>query len=196
MKETSSQSCLVLVDMINGFVREGALADQSVGHIIEPIIKIVDDFKHKNYPIIALCDAHHQASREFSAFAPHCLAHTTESELISELQPYSDVIVRIEKNSVNGFVAPAFKQWFDQQPIYQNYIVVGLVSDICVLNFASTLQAYLHEHDYPSNVIVSKDTSDTFHIEHHNKAIFNEMAYTLLKQLGVLVHDYVTFEQL
>ena len=195
MKETSTQSCLVIVDVINGFIKEGPMADQSIAHIIKPIEEIIKDFKSKGYPIIALCDAHEKDSREFSAFLPHCIAGSHESELVDELKVYEDVIVRLNKNSINGFLAPEFIAWFKDQPIYKNYVVVGCVTDICVLNFASTLLAYLHEHNYESNVIVTTDTSDTFHIENHNKAIFNEMAYTLMKQLGVLVYDHVTLEQ-
>lgn len=195
MKNTSAQSCLIIIDMINGFINEGALADQAIAHIIKPIEEIIKDFKQKEYPVIALCDTHQSESTEFNAFAPHCLAGTYESELVDEFKVYGDLITRLDKNSINGFLAPAFQAWFEKQPIYKNYIVVGCVTDICVLNFASTLMAYLHEHNYDSQVIVSEDTSDTFHLEGHNKAIFNEMAYTLMKQLGVHVYDHVTLEQ-
>lgn len=196
MKPISSFSCLIIIDMINGFVKEGPLADPAIRLIIEPIEQIIKDFKQKDYPIIALCDAHDLDCGEFDVFLPHCIKGDQESELIDEFKPYSSSMVVCEKNSVNGFLSPAFKEWFDDQPFYTNYVVVGCVTDICVLNFASTLQAYLHQHNVDSHVIVSKDTSETYHTDNHPRESFNHMAYTLMAQLGVQVNDYVTFDNL
>lgn len=193
MKKTSHQSCLFIVDMINGFVKEGPLADPAICSIIKPIEQIIKDFKQKNYPIVAFCDSHQVDSKEFDAFLPHCIEGTKQSELIDEYLPYQKDMVTIKKNSTNGFVAPAFIEWFKNQPIYKQYIIVGCVSDICVLQLASSMIAYVHEHNLDSKVIISKDTSETYQIENHPRESFNYMAYTLLEQLGVTVHDTIDY---
>lgn len=195
MNKSSNASCLIIVDMINGFVKEGPLADPAICSIIEPIEQIIKDFKQKDYPIVALCDAHQANSKEFDAFLPHCLKDTKESELIDEFKVYEKDMLVFEKNSVNGFLSPAFQQWFQKQPTFKNYIVVGCVTDICVLNMASTLMAYIHQHNLDAKVIVSKDTSETFEIENHPRESYNFMAYTLLEQLGVQVNDNVELNQ-
>src|SRR5690554_5690918 len=108
MNQTSNASVLMIVDMINGFVKEGPLADPTICSIIKPIDKIIKDFKQKDYPIVALCDAHQENSKEFNAFLPHCIKGTKESELIDEFKLYQEDIKMIEKNSVNGFLSPEF----------------------------------------------------------------------------------------
>lgn len=196
MKELSNQSCLFVVDMINGFVKEGALADPAICSIIKPIEQIIKDFKQKNYPIVALCDAHQPDSKEFESFPPHCLKGTRESELIDEFKPYQQDMVIIEKNSVNGFLAPDFISWFEKQPIYKNYIITGCVTDICVFQLAASMMAYIHQHNLDSNVIISKNTSETFENEHHPRESYNYMATTLLAQLGVHVYDTIDYTTL
>lgn len=177
--------------MINGFVKKGPLADPTICTIIKPIEQIIKDFKQKDYPIVAICDAHQEDSKEFDAFIPHCLKGSKESMLIDEFKIYEDDMQMIEKNSVNGFLSLQFQEWFVNQPTYKNYIVVGCVTDICVLNLASTLMAYIHQNNLEANVYVSKDTSETFEIENHPRESFNYMAYTLLEQLGVKVIEHV-----
>jgi nicotinamidase-related amidase len=196
MKKTSNQSCLFVVDMINGFVKEGPLADPTICSIIKPIEQIIKDFKQKNYPIVAFCDSHHEDSKEFEAFLPHCIVGTQESELIDELLPYQKDMVLIKKNSTNGFLAPEFISWFKKQPVFTNYIIVGCVTDICVLQLASSMIAYVHQHNLDAKVIISKNTSETYQIENHPRESFNYMAYTLLEQLGVQVYDTIDYSAL
>lgn len=196
MKETSNQSCLFIVDMINGFVKEGPLADQAICSIIKPIEQIIKDFKQKNYPIVAFSDAHQEDSKEFEAFIPHCIEGTKESELIDEFIPYQDDMVIIKKNSTNGFLAPDFIKWFEKQPVYKNYIITGCVTDICVLQLAASMIGYVHQHNLDARVIISKNTSETFDIENHPRESYNFMATTLLAQLGVQVHDTIDYSSL
>ena len=187
MKNTSDQSCLFIVDMINGFVKEGPLADPAICSIIKPIEQIIKDFKQKDYPIVAFCDAHDEMATEFHVFPVHCVKNTQESEIIDEFQPYVSSMKIFYKNSVNSFFAPGFESWLKKQPLYKQYIVTGCVTDICVFQLAASLVAYFHQHNLKTDVVVTKDTSETFDIEGHPRESYNFMAYTLLNQLGVKV---------
>ncbi len=189
MRKYSDRSCLMIVDMINGFVKEGPLADPAICSIIKPIEQIIKDFIQKKDPVIAFCDAHDTNAKEFEVFLPHCIKGTKESELIEEFLPYKDDMIVFEKNSVNSFFAPGFENWLNDQPVFCEYIITGCVTDICVFQLAASLVAYFHQHNITTNIIVTKDTSETFDIDQHPRESFNFMAYTLLAQLGVKVMD-------
>ena len=45
---------LIIVDMVNGFVREGLLHDKNIENIIKPQIEILEYFIKNNYGVILL----------------------------------------------------------------------------------------------------------------------------------------------
>ena len=187
MNQSSTKSCLVVIDMINGFIQQGPLADPSIASIIGSIETLIKQFKQHDWPIIALVDQHREDAKEFQAFPAHCIKASEESELVDQLKPYQQDMVMLAKNSVNGFLAPDFIAWFEQQPSYKQYVITGCVTDICVLSFAMTLQAYIHQHQLDSEVIVVADGVDTFTTLTHDKATYHNMALAMMKQIGISI---------
>ena len=60
---------LIVVDMINGFVDEGALADTHIRHIIKEILNLIKEFKSASDKQVAFIkDAHKKDSMEFKSF--------------------------------------------------------------------------------------------------------------------------------
>lgn len=179
----SSQSVLFIIDMIEGFVNEGPLHDSFILSIVPAIRRVSDSFIQKGYPVIAINDAHHNQSMEFKAFPPHCLINTHESHFLSSLQ--NDSILHLKKNSVNAFMASQFQTWFKQAPLYQNYIIGGCVTDICILHFALSLNSYFHEHDIDTKVSVLLDGVATYHSESHHRETYHQSALSLMSQVGI-----------
>ena len=97
--------CLNIVDMVNGFVREGVLHDENISKIIPRQIELIEEAKEKGSLIIFIKDTHHKDSVEFVRFGntAHCLENTEESELVEELKPFEKEgdIVCIRKNSTS-----------------------------------------------------------------------------------------------
>jgi len=182
---TSTNACLVIIDMVNGFIHEGPMADASIKNIIVNIEELIKSFHQNHQPIIAFLDKHPENAKEFTAFVPHCVANTSESEWVEELLSYQNDVLFIEKNSVNGFLAPDFQQWFEKAPLYQQYVITGCVSDICVLQFALTLQAYIHQHNLDATVTVCEDAIATFDAPFHPKDTYHTMAIAFMKQCGI-----------
>ncbi len=79
---------LVVVDMVNGFIKKGAMADPNINHITEGIEKLIQKFKSENEGIAFIKDTHDETSTEFKKFPPHCIKGSSEEELISELKPF------------------------------------------------------------------------------------------------------------
>jgi nicotinamidase-related amidase len=179
----SSQSVLFIIDMIEGFVNEGPLSDSTIAHIVPNIRRLIEKFAGLDYPILAINDAHHINSREFVAFPPHCLAQSSESKMLNDLEhPQLQIL---HKNSVNAFMSNEFQEWFKDAPIYERYIITGCVTDICILHFALSLNSYFHEHDIHTQVIVVSDGVETFHHDTHDRSYYHEAALKMMTQMGI-----------
>ena len=89
---------LFVIDMVNGFVKEGAMHDIKIMSIVPCIENLVREFDGDCYFIR---DAHDRDAVEFKSFPSHCVKGTSESEVIDELRPY--VKKEILKNSTNAF---------------------------------------------------------------------------------------------
>lgn len=184
----NERKCLVIIDMINGFIHEGALSDSSINKITPNIVKLTKYFIEKGYPIINFQDSHDEKANEFKAFPPHCLAGSHESELIDDLLPFKDKMITFYKNSTNGFMHPDFLDTFNQLSCNE-YICVGCCTDICVLQFALSLNGYINQHDLKQKVSVIQDSVETFEMSGHNQNEFNKMAITLMRNAGIEILD-------
>ena len=99
-KLESIKELLVVVDMVNGFVKEGALADGYIKHIIGEIEKLVLKYKgDKDKEVAFVRDAHSEDASEFKKFPVHCIDGTYESEIIDELKAYSLDSLVYKKNA-------------------------------------------------------------------------------------------------
>ena len=103
------RNLLVVVDMVNGFINEGNLADKSINRITGNVVSLVEDAIQNGVNIIAFKDTHTENDVEFNSFPPHCIKGTSECELIPELKIYEDFMYVIEKPTTNGFETEKFK---------------------------------------------------------------------------------------
>ena len=100
---------LIVVDMINGFVRKGVLANKEIEEIIPENIKLIEEFLNDEEGAVALVrDSHSKNAPEFKTFPEHCLEGTEESELVEELIKYEKDSLVYKKNSTNFVFAPNF----------------------------------------------------------------------------------------
>lgn len=70
-------TAFIIVDMINGFVREGALASNRAEMAIPAIEKLSKLCDKNQIAKLAFADSHTNASPEFGAYPEHCLAGTS-----------------------------------------------------------------------------------------------------------------------
>ena len=57
-KIESEKTVFVMVDIINGFIREGVLHDKEIENIITPVKAFLEYCKRKNIKSIAFSDSH------------------------------------------------------------------------------------------------------------------------------------------
>ena len=149
---------LVIVDEVKGFATVGAgnLAPPAPNPQVDQMVAETDRlarlFTDAKAPILAFADCHVPGKPE-PPYPPHCEAGTGEEELIDALKWLEDdphtTIVR--KDCINGFVGAAgpdggnrFVDWVNNHDV-ETLVVVGICTDICVMDFVlTTLSARNH----------------------------------------------------
>lgn len=169
------QTALVIVDMINGFVREGALKSPRVEGLIPEIAKLSKICDELHITKLAFADCHTIASPEFDAYPEHCMIGTSEGEMVDELRELGGYTL-IPKNSTNGFQEAAFQQWLKENEHINTFVITGDCTDICVQQFAVTLKTWFNMQNKKVRIIVPINTVDTYDLDLHNGDLMNVMA--------------------
>ncbi len=154
---------LVIVDEVNGFATVGAgnLAPPSpnaqVATMVAETGRLARGFTGHGWPILAFLDTHVPGKPE-PPYPPHCEAGTGEEELVPELawleQDPNTTLVR--KDCINGFVGAirpdgsnAVVDWVNGAGL-ERLLVVGICTDICVMDFVLTLLSARNHDLMPS----------------------------------------------
>ena len=66
MRELNYKKLLIIVDMVNGFVREGVMSDKYIEHIIPEHVKLINYFNTINGGLVFVKEAHKDNSNEFN----------------------------------------------------------------------------------------------------------------------------------
>ena len=103
-------------------------------------------FVKKGMPVLAFLDTHEPGKPE-PPYPPHCELGTGEEDLVPELKwleedPHATLV---RKDCINGFIG-AYQQdnsnavidWVMENNL-ENILVVGICTDICVMDFVLTL---------------------------------------------------------
>lgn len=179
---------LIIVDMIKGFVTEGAMHDKGIANIIPEIKNYIENFNNSGDKVLFIKDAHEDDAVEFNAFPKHCLKGTSESELVDELMVYENETNSIEKNSTSAMFAPGFVEYINSLEDLTEVVIGGCCTDICVLNLAIPLKNYFNETNKDITVVVPKSIVETYHADSiHDRSEYNEMAYKLMSLSGIKV---------
>lgn len=187
------RTALITIDMVNGFVYSGALSSPRVAAIVNNIVEINENTE--SFKKVFFVDNHHESSMEFNSFPKHCVRNTDEADLIPELNPFltnNENAVCIEKNSTNGFNSKKFKEWLNKNmDDVDNYIVVGCVTDICILQFALSIKAYFNEENKNKRIIVPINCVDTFDGGTHDGHLMNLFALYNMQMCGIEIVDKI-----
>lgn len=176
-----SKTALFIVDINNGFAKEGALYSDRIKSLITPIYEFVKPLEEKLNKIIAFTDTHDKNSVELNSYPEHCLVGTEECKVVDELLNIKNLEI-IPKNSTNGFFAMDVNILDD----IDNVVVVGDCTDICIYQFAVTLKAYFNEKNINKNIVVPMNLVDTYDIPFvHPGDLLNIVFLNSMLQNGV-----------
>jgi len=182
----AGKTAFVIVDMINGFAREGALKSPRVEALIPEIIKISKACDELEITKLAFADCHTEASPEFGTYPAHCIKDTSEGEIVDEIKEIGGYKL-IQKNSTNGFLEERFIEWLKNNQKIDTFIVSGDCTDICVEQFANSLKAWFNTCDKKVRVIVPINLVDTYELGTHNADLMNVIALYIMMGNGIEV---------
>lgn len=175
-----------VVDMVNGFTKEGALADPAILACARPIQKLVETI----HPALWFVnDSHDENSSEFASFPPHCIKGTSEALVIEELARLQQQAGVLEKNAISAAFAPGFSAMLESLPETCDLIVTGCCTDLCVLQLVLPLLSWLHQNNRQGcRVIVPADCVETYDAPGlHEAGFWNEAALANMAANGALV---------
>lgn len=185
------KSGLIVVDMVNGFINEGKMADPYIRHIIDENVRLIEDFLNKNYPVMAFRDCHEKEAVEFKSFPEHCLKGTNESELVNEIKIYEERMKVFEKNSTNGIYANGFIEYINSLKEVNEFVITGCCTDICVMQLAISLKTYFNAVNKNINIVVPMNAVETYKLPTHQRDEYNYTAFDLMNQAGIrIVKEY------
>lgn len=140
------QSALIVVDMQNGFLREGASCDRlglpatALQPAIEPCRKLVELARAKAVPVIFTRYIYRADYRDGGFLVSELLpglreeaalaAGTPDAELIDELSPRPEDFV-LDKNRPSSFYATPLETWLNGLGV-QDLVVCGVTTNCCV----------------------------------------------------------------
>jgi len=181
------KKCLIVVDMVNGFVREGVLHDKEIERIIPNQIKLIKSTLGTGELVIFIKDTHSNNSTEFKRFGntKHCLDNTSEAELVDELKEFEglDNTISISKNSTSFMESPKFREVVNKLDGVEEFDIVGCCTDICVVNGAIGLANYNDE--WNRDVVIKAYTDAIATYSENVRKNYIDAAYLLMEQQGI-----------
>ena len=190
MKKIKNLECyegmLIVVDMVNGFVREGALHDKKIANVVPRQLELIKEAKTKDYLIVFIKDTHDKDSVEHKRFGVHhCDRGSGEEEIIDEFKEIEkeDDVISIEKNSTSFMEAPDFRDVVRDANNIKKVEIVGCCTDICDFNGAMGLANYYDQWNRNVIIEVHKDAIATFAEEARKNYV--DAAYLLMEQQGI-----------
>ena len=178
---------LIVVDMVNGFVREGVLHDEAISEIIPRQIELIKEAKARGDLVVFIKDTHDEDAVEFKRFGgtQHCVRGTSEANLVDELLEFEndEDTISIEKNSTSYMEAPEFRNLIAGLTNLERVDVVGCCTDICDFNGTMGLANYLDQHNRNVEINVHTDGVATYAQDARKKYV--DAAYLLMEQQGI-----------
>lgn len=161
-----AKEALLVIDMLNDFVLEGAPLEVPETRKVLPVIKTeIEKARSEGKPVIYICDSHDPDDMEFKRFGwpPHAVKGTEGAKVVKELEPQRGDTI-IEKTTYSGFYNTKLDETLKSLGI-QSLRLTGCVTHICVMFTASdaTLRGY--------DVTVVKDGVAGLSKEDHEAAL-------------------------
>lgn len=164
-------NAVLVIDMLRGFLEEGnpLYCGIRARHIISNIQQLIDSEIAKGATLFFVCDHHASNDPEFSIFPPHCIAGTTEAEIIPELADYRGEVIL--KQGFNAFYNTGLKEKLCRlKP--QKIVIAGVCTDICICHSVSDARSHGYEVEVPVDCVASFDEkAHSFALGHMEKVL-------------------------
>ncbi|MEJ2183254.1 MAG: cysteine hydrolase [Nitrospirota bacterium] len=160
------KEALLVIDMLNDFVREGApLEVPDTRKVLPNIRREIDKAREAGNPVVYIVDTHEPDDKEFRkmGWPPHAVKGTEGQQVVDELRPEPGDPV-VNKSTYSGFYRSSLESILRERGI-TDLRLTGCVTHICVMFTAA--DAALRDY----NVSVVQDAVAGLAPEDHEAAL-------------------------
>lgn len=179
---------LYMIDMNNGFVNFGPMANPKYNELVPEQLKMLEKFKKEGQQINFILEAHDKDANEFKTYPEHCVRGTEEAEVIPEFKDYQLLpgTKTFYKNCINGMLNRDVQDEIRKLKALREIVIEGVCADLCVMDFARTYARFLDEINREAKIFVVRKAIDTFDAPGHNRAEWLDIAEKVMTQAGII----------
>lgn len=192
------EKALYMIDMNNGFVNFGAMANPEYNKLVPEQLKMIEKMRKENGLVNFILEGHDEKATEFATYPAHCIKGTPEADLIPEFikEQNKENTRTYYKNSINGMLNRNVQDDIRRLKNLREVILEGVCTDLCVFDFGRTALRYFDEINKEIKMFVVKNAVDTFDAPGHDRNEWTDMALKFLEQAGaIIVNDIEELEQ-
>lgn len=181
------------IDMNNGFVNFGAMANPAYNALVPEQLRIIEKMEQEQGITDFILEGHGKDALEFESYPEHCVLGTPEADLIPELITYQNNpnVYTFYKNCINGMLNLDVQEQIKRLKNLKEIIYNGVCADLCVMDFARTNARFLDQINKKVKLFVVKSTIDTFDAPGHNREEWIDIACKVMAQAGIEVVENV-----
>ena len=183
------RKALYMIDMNNGFVNFGNMANPKYNELVNEQLKLINKFRKENQLVNFVLEGHTTDSIEFDSYPSHCVLGTKEAELIPEFidEQNKENTRTYYKNSINGMLNRNLQDDIKNQDNLNEIVIGGVCADLCVMDFARTFSRYLDEINRRAKIFVVENTIDTYDSLDHNREEWMDISKKVMTQAGIIM---------
>lgn len=183
------RKALYMIDMNNGFVNFGNMANPKYNELVNEQLKLINKFRKENQLVNFVLEGHTTDSIEFDSYPSHCVLGTKEAELIPEFidEQNKENTRTYYKNSINGMLNRNLQDDIKSQDNLNEIVIGGVCADLCVMDFARTFSRYLDEINRRAKIFVVENTIDTYDSLDHNREEWMDISKKVMTQAGIIM---------
>ncbi len=198
LQPSKIQKALYIIDMNNGFVNFGAMANKKYNALVPEQQRMIEKIRRENGLINFILEGHDEDALEFKNYPKHCIIGTKEAELIPELltEQAKTNTNTYYKNCINGMLTGGVSKDIKKLKALKEVIFEGVCADLCVMDFARTYARFLDQINKEVSLFVVKNAIDTFDSPTHNREEWLDIACKVMEQAGItVVENYEELEE-
>ncbi len=183
------KKALYMIDMNNGFVNFGAMANPEYRKLIPEQLKMINKFRKEEELVNFVLEGHDKDAAEFKKYPSHCVKGTKEAELIPEFinEQNRENTRTYYKNCINGMLTGNIQEDLKRLKGLKEIVFEGVCTDLCVMDFGRTASRFFDQIDREIVMFLVKNACDTYDSPDHNRNEWSDIAYRVLKQAGVII---------
>jgi len=134
----AQKTALIVVDMQNDFVEPGGnLVVPAAKDTVKAIQRLIAQARTSGVKVVYTQDTAFPGDKEFEIWPEHCLKDTWGWQIVDDLRPQAGDLVCL-KNRYDGFYDTWLDHFLGKVWQIESLVIVGTVSNICVLHTAAS----------------------------------------------------------